>query len=187
MTYSLQLWMMKSNLPLSKEICSVCTFLCFWKQISLIFVCILNESTLSNLKNIANGFCSFLVAFASHPIMSFSWHPTQENRMLTISQNNQLLDYTVFDRITLVWFFYWKISFILFRKIRYFVCKKVYLTINFSTLFLAFHINTNPYWLRKEGEEEIYSVAWSKNFLEKFRYFYVNRELVRNNQMLFLS
>ncbi|XP_035227424.1 GATOR complex protein MIOS-like isoform X2 [Stegodyphus dumicola] len=35
--------------------------------------------------------------------MSFTWHPTQENRILTISQNNQLLDYTIFDRITLNW------------------------------------------------------------------------------------
>lgn len=44
-----------------------------------------------------------LQPFASHPIMSFSWHPTQENRMLTIAQNGQLLDYKVFDRITLNW------------------------------------------------------------------------------------
>ncbi|KAF8781655.1 GATOR complex protein MIOS like protein [Argiope bruennichi] len=35
--------------------------------------------------------------------MSFAWHPSNENRMLTISQNNQLLDYTIFDRITLNW------------------------------------------------------------------------------------
>ncbi|CAL1286700.1 unnamed protein product [Larinioides sclopetarius] len=44
-----------------------------------------------------------LQPFTSHSIMSFAWHPSNENRMLTISQNNQLLDYTIFDRITLNW------------------------------------------------------------------------------------
>ncbi|GFS35706.1 GATOR complex protein MIOS [Trichonephila inaurata madagascariensis] len=44
-----------------------------------------------------------LQPFPSHSLMSFAWHPIYENRMLTISQNNQLLDYTIFDRITLNW------------------------------------------------------------------------------------
>ncbi|GIY10130.1 GATOR complex protein MIOS [Caerostris darwini] len=44
-----------------------------------------------------------LEPFSSQSIMSFAWHPSNENRMLTISQNNQLLDYTIFDRITLNW------------------------------------------------------------------------------------
>ncbi|XP_042899420.1 GATOR2 complex protein MIOS-B isoform X2 [Parasteatoda tepidariorum] len=41
--------------------------------------------------------------FPSHSALSFAWHPTHENRMLGISQNNQLIDYKISDRITLNW------------------------------------------------------------------------------------
>lgn len=36
-------------------------------------------------------------------LSSFAWHPSDEYRLLTISTTNTLLDYTVFDRITLNW------------------------------------------------------------------------------------
>ncbi|KRT82735.1 WD40 domain-containing protein, partial [Oryctes borbonicus] len=38
-----------------------------------------------------------------HNITSFSWHPTDENRFLAISLAGHIVDYTVFDRITLNW------------------------------------------------------------------------------------
>ncbi|KAG8195761.1 hypothetical protein JTE90_010637 [Oedothorax gibbosus] len=44
-----------------------------------------------------------LQPYPSNSIMSFAWHPSHENRMMTISQNNELLDYIIFDRITLNW------------------------------------------------------------------------------------
>lgn len=36
-------------------------------------------------------------------ITSFSWHPTHENRMLTIALSGTITDYVVFERITLNW------------------------------------------------------------------------------------
>ncbi|XP_031568130.1 GATOR complex protein MIOS-like [Actinia tenebrosa] len=36
-------------------------------------------------------------------ISSFSWHPTHENRMLTISSNGSLSDFTIFERISVAW------------------------------------------------------------------------------------
>lgn len=36
-------------------------------------------------------------------ITSFSWHPTHENRLLTIALSGTITDYVVFERITLNW------------------------------------------------------------------------------------
>jgi hypothetical protein len=36
-------------------------------------------------------------------ITSFSWHPTHENRLLTIAFSGTITDYVVFERITLNW------------------------------------------------------------------------------------
>ncbi|XP_013772701.1 GATOR complex protein MIOS-like [Limulus polyphemus] len=41
--------------------------------------------------------------YAQHAISSFSWHPTFENRLLTVTPTGTIRDYTVFDRITLNW------------------------------------------------------------------------------------
>lgn len=38
-----------------------------------------------------------------HNITSFSWHATDENRLLTIAVSGSIKDYTVFDRITVNW------------------------------------------------------------------------------------
>ncbi|XP_057660975.1 GATOR complex protein MIOS [Diorhabda carinulata] len=38
-----------------------------------------------------------------HNITSFSWHATDENRLLTIALSGTIKDYTVFDRITVNW------------------------------------------------------------------------------------
>ncbi|KAL3269121.1 hypothetical protein HHI36_008202 [Cryptolaemus montrouzieri] len=38
-----------------------------------------------------------------HNITSFSWHASDENRFLTIALSGSIIDYTVFDRITLNW------------------------------------------------------------------------------------
>ncbi|CAH0555566.1 unnamed protein product [Brassicogethes aeneus] len=38
-----------------------------------------------------------------HNIASISWHPTDENRFLSIASNGVISDYTVYDRITLNW------------------------------------------------------------------------------------
>jgi WD repeat-containing protein mio len=40
---------------------------------------------------------------SSHTITSFSWHPTDSNRLLTISMPGTITDYTVCERITLNW------------------------------------------------------------------------------------
>ncbi|XP_013399099.1 GATOR complex protein MIOS-like isoform X2 [Lingula anatina] len=44
-----------------------------------------------------------LIQPGQHSVGSFTWHPTQENRMLTISSDGQIRDVTVFERIALAW------------------------------------------------------------------------------------
>lgn len=41
--------------------------------------------------------------FEETAICSFAWHPTMENRMLVVTPEHRIQDYTVFDRITLNW------------------------------------------------------------------------------------
>lgn len=45
---------------------------------------------------------SVQVGSSSH-LTSFSWHPTHENRLLTIAFSGTLTDYSVFERMTLNW------------------------------------------------------------------------------------
>ncbi|KAF5296730.1 hypothetical protein FQR65_LT10166 [Abscondita terminalis] len=44
-----------------------------------------------------------IVPGSPHNITSFSWHHTDENRLLAIALSGSVTDYTVFDRITLNW------------------------------------------------------------------------------------
>ncbi|XP_064455610.1 GATOR2 complex protein MIOS-like [Ornithodoros turicata] len=45
----------------------------------------------------------FIQPFNNVMLSSFCWHPTNENRMLVITPDNQAKDYMVFDRIALNW------------------------------------------------------------------------------------
>lgn len=44
-----------------------------------------------------------IIPGSPHNITSFSWHFSDENRFLTIALSGSIIDYTVFDRITLNW------------------------------------------------------------------------------------
>nr|XP_006821083.1 PREDICTED: WD repeat-containing protein mio-like [Saccoglossus kowalevskii] len=41
--------------------------------------------------------------YGNHSVSSFAWHPTHENRMLTITPGATIKDITVFERIALAW------------------------------------------------------------------------------------
>lgn len=49
------------------------------------------------------GMAGGVPASAVGAITSFSWHPSHENRLLNINLSGHLIDYTVFERITLNW------------------------------------------------------------------------------------
>lgn len=40
---------------------------------------------------------------SSHMLTSFSWHPTEENRILSVAASGAIMDYKVYDRITINW------------------------------------------------------------------------------------
>ncbi|XP_069700640.1 GATOR2 complex protein MIOS [Periplaneta americana] len=75
---------------------------------------LLRDSAVIHLHDIQHTVCAndevepSVLERSVHPgsannITSFSWHPTHENRLLTIALTGNITDYVVFERITLNW------------------------------------------------------------------------------------
>lgn len=71
------------------------------KESSLIHLYDIQQSAVANEDFEPSVLDRTVVPGSSKNLTSFSWHETDENRLLTIASNGSLIDYTVFESITL--------------------------------------------------------------------------------------
>ncbi|CAG9854863.1 unnamed protein product [Phyllotreta striolata] len=73
------------------------------RESSVINLYDIKQTVVSNEELEPNIMDRIVIPGSNHNITSFSWHATDENRLLTIAVSGAIKDYTVFDRITVNW------------------------------------------------------------------------------------